>query len=487
MNKKGFIATSLIYSFFLIFCALLLSYISVYLHNKVLLTKITNEIKENLNNNKTIEEVVNNNGAGVYIKLPVYSDGVEINSGISWIAYGLTSDSKNVTLVSDDSIFRTTNYTSTTKTNLDDNYKTIRSLYLNNATYYTKKSWDSFNSITNSDIKSLFIDPSTVLLTKTCTSPKVSVVPDNYPNYDATTSSNDYEYYSGYLVYEEGTNTFERCVKSCSYCADTDTSPYTESCDSAGPKIVSDLVYTEGNVKLIGTRAVIEIPISTEIVGGDGTKSNPFIVNYYVTDGLVYHLDAKNSTGQLKNSSTTSIYDLSNKHLGSINGSISAISSTDGKAATFSNDTSTPLIMNDIVNKTSYPYGYTIEVVTNPNIGVTLKTSSTTITINNNVVITPGSSSSSITSYLSTDLTYDSIAIVFTNNSGTTTYDVYVNGTKINNVAVTGTAAISTSNTNDSLKIVSNSNISSLRVYNRALTSSEVMNNYMVDKSWVLK
>ena len=50
MNNKGFIATSLIYSFFLIFITLFLTIIADYLQNKVLLNTIEKGIKEDINN-----------------------------------------------------------------------------------------------------------------------------------------------------------------------------------------------------------------------------------------------------------------------------------------------------------------------------------------------------------------------------------------------------------------------------------------------------
>ena len=49
MNKKGFIATSLIYSFFLVFIALFLTIIADYLQDKVLLNTIEEGIKADLN------------------------------------------------------------------------------------------------------------------------------------------------------------------------------------------------------------------------------------------------------------------------------------------------------------------------------------------------------------------------------------------------------------------------------------------------------
>lgn len=56
MNKKGFIATSLIYSFFLIFVTLFLSVIADYLQNKVLLNTIERDIKDTITNTRSITD-----------------------------------------------------------------------------------------------------------------------------------------------------------------------------------------------------------------------------------------------------------------------------------------------------------------------------------------------------------------------------------------------------------------------------------------------
>lgn len=53
-KKNGFIATSLIYSFFLVFITLFLTIIADYLQNKVLLNTIESDIKEDLNGTKNI-------------------------------------------------------------------------------------------------------------------------------------------------------------------------------------------------------------------------------------------------------------------------------------------------------------------------------------------------------------------------------------------------------------------------------------------------
>lgn len=56
MNKNGFIATSLIYSFFLIFITLFLTIIADYLQDKVLLNTIEKGIKDELNSTMGIND-----------------------------------------------------------------------------------------------------------------------------------------------------------------------------------------------------------------------------------------------------------------------------------------------------------------------------------------------------------------------------------------------------------------------------------------------
>lgn len=59
-KKNGFIATSLIYSFFLIFITLFLTIIADYLQNKVLLNTIESDIKEEITNSRTIVDFKTN-------------------------------------------------------------------------------------------------------------------------------------------------------------------------------------------------------------------------------------------------------------------------------------------------------------------------------------------------------------------------------------------------------------------------------------------
>lgn len=48
MNKKGFLSTSLVYSFFLVFLMLLLFIVSNLINNRILVTRINNQIKEDI-------------------------------------------------------------------------------------------------------------------------------------------------------------------------------------------------------------------------------------------------------------------------------------------------------------------------------------------------------------------------------------------------------------------------------------------------------
>lgn len=57
MNKKGFIATSLLYSFFLVFCALILLYVANMAHSALLLSKEVDEINKDIHTSKKIENV----------------------------------------------------------------------------------------------------------------------------------------------------------------------------------------------------------------------------------------------------------------------------------------------------------------------------------------------------------------------------------------------------------------------------------------------
>lgn len=93
MKNKGFIATSLIYSFFLVFCAVLLSYIGVNVHNKNLLKRANDDIRTDLQGKKLKDAPI-----GAYVNLNMSHPNYKIE-GIDWIVFN--SDEKETLLVSD--------------------------------------------------------------------------------------------------------------------------------------------------------------------------------------------------------------------------------------------------------------------------------------------------------------------------------------------------------------------------------------------------
>ena len=100
MNKKGFIATSLIYSFFLIFITLFLTIIADYLQNKVLLNTIENGIKEEINKGMgcsnfsiTDQLVFQGNTFSSYIDTNINKDG-----SVLYKIINITCDGDNGTI-----------------------------------------------------------------------------------------------------------------------------------------------------------------------------------------------------------------------------------------------------------------------------------------------------------------------------------------------------------------------------------------------------
>ncbi len=109
MRKNGFIATSLLYSFFLVFCALLVGLVGNYLHNQILLNNVIDGVKEDLSRKLTIADVK----VGDRVKMPLFIYGKTTDT--EWIVSAKDSDS--VTVVTKDVEFTTNLYNN--KTALD--------------------------------------------------------------------------------------------------------------------------------------------------------------------------------------------------------------------------------------------------------------------------------------------------------------------------------------------------------------------------------
>lgn len=96
MNKKGFIATSLIYSFFLVFVTLFLVIIADYLQNKVLLNTIEKGIKDELNTSIGILDL--EVGQIFTFDRDLTIDGVPFGIDSTWILAGIDYNNKDIVL-----------------------------------------------------------------------------------------------------------------------------------------------------------------------------------------------------------------------------------------------------------------------------------------------------------------------------------------------------------------------------------------------------
>lgn len=101
MKKNGFIATSILYSFFLVFISLFVALVSTYLHNRILLSKINESAIETLmeiNNTKISDLEV-----GDYIKFDTNKAGSALNENAMWIVASISEngESKTVYFMSD--------------------------------------------------------------------------------------------------------------------------------------------------------------------------------------------------------------------------------------------------------------------------------------------------------------------------------------------------------------------------------------------------
>ena len=125
MNNKGFIATSLIYSFFLIFITLFLTIIADYLQNKVLLNTIEKGIKDDINSTIGIQDFE----VGSFIGITVSCDNV--NGAELYVISKVDYNNNEIILYSLDKTDSNGN------ANDNDILKDIDTGYMN-ATYYNK-------------------------------------------------------------------------------------------------------------------------------------------------------------------------------------------------------------------------------------------------------------------------------------------------------------------------------------------------------------
>lgn len=95
MNKKGFIATSLLYSFFLVLCAILIAFVGLLVHNTALINKQINMIEEDLHRNLTLNDA----NKGEYFRLNICSKSVFFSPDDKMNYFLVSNDGNNVRLL----------------------------------------------------------------------------------------------------------------------------------------------------------------------------------------------------------------------------------------------------------------------------------------------------------------------------------------------------------------------------------------------------
>lgn len=224
MNKKGFIATSLLYSFFLLFCGLILLFIGNISHKSILFNKEVDKINEDLHSTTYL----NNAKIGTYFRLNICiaEDKKDYFDQASTLDYMLFDNNNN-----NNALFISKNYSfKLNSLELLDNI--LNSIYVKNGSAkinsrsMTKNDYDLINGLSDKEglIYSDFNDSSRYLLV------------------------NDRNNYSSSLVFEIK-NKYVRAITS------------------------NDISDENTFVRL-----VFEINNSTMIIGGDGTSSNPYIL-----------------------------------------------------------------------------------------------------------------------------------------------------------------------------------------------------------------
>ncbi|MDD4187390.1 MAG: hypothetical protein PHX04_01270 [Bacilli bacterium] len=429
-KNNGFIATSLLYSFFLIFCAILLSLVGNFLHNRTLHNNTISKIKENLSNAGRL--TLSNAEIGSYVKMPVFCSGLTINfKNTNWIVSSINSD-KTITLVSDNIVMMSNSTKDPEELQLLVNH--FYNMYTtgltdkNYLTYFTKELIDDFEDIDDVFLKKALLS-----------------------------SNNEYFYY------DESNNSFYLYRNSCNE---------NDECE-----VIKDTDLTQ-----YGLRLVMTVSIDTPVSSGIGVLNNPYEILYYTHENsleksLVLHYDNLNPSANNGFETTSDfIKDLSGTNLdGTLDTGTYTNDQTEGITIPLSSIINTNLNIYEVLNSLN---GYTIEFraknyltfESNPDYSTYF------IILDNNTDL------SIYWENNPTGLTTDSFnTISLVKKTGFDNLDIYINGeflkhtfdlpTAINNVLYIGG-----STNNDIFK--------SIRVYNTALTEAELMHNYNVDLRW---
>lgn len=235
MNKKGFIATSLLYSFFLLFCALILVFIGNMAQKSLLLNKEIDQINEDLHSIKYLKDAK----IGSYFRLNVCVSSSYFNNAdtLDYIIFdnGTTDENNMASLISKNYSFK------------------LNSLeLLNNILGYisVKQSENTIESrsMTINDYEQ-----------------KISKIEDKKVRKLLIYS--DFNYDTMYLLAADKKKYTNSKVIEIKENIDKNTIP-----------AIQNLNNNDINNEKVFVRLVFDIHNETMIIGGDGTSTNPFIL-----------------------------------------------------------------------------------------------------------------------------------------------------------------------------------------------------------------
>ncbi len=438
-KNKGFIATSLLYSFFLVFCALLLALVGSFMHNRVLLDHTVENIKKDLSTatNKTLilTEV------GDYVKIPLFSSRADINlENVKWIVAGHDASNKTITLVSDNVVVMTNNYRNINLFNEEVN--SYFNLYTTGST-----SGSYVRSLTNQDITN-FQSISNITIRK-------ALLSEGNPFLYRNTSNNRF------YLYRYTCTTSDTC------------------------SVTTNQLLQTTNTNLYGLRLMITLADTTPIASGAGTINDPYNLLYYIyqkdnNNVLKLHYDYLNTTKNLGFQTTiNTITDLSGNNYNGTFTSNHTNSLSDGITFSIVKSLQTDLQICSVFSSN----GYSIELLSKRNISLVANPS------NQNIFDITGNGSS--TNLRGQGIVFGDVTpnvfhtYSFIKRPGSNIM-IYIDG-KYKQTSVTANfpcilsnvlflGAVNGSGTNGYLK--------SLRFYKTALTDAEILRNYNVDQRW---
>lgn len=238
MGKSGFIATSLLYSFFLLFCALILVFAINIGHNSILLNKEKDKINEDIHSNKRIMHAE----VGSYFRLNVCVDKDKSSLFNS-------ADTMDYILFQNDDnglghfVAKNLSYKLNSLELLNE---ILNLVYVKNeqdkitSRSMSMKDYDIITGIENENIKNIILNSDFDDDSKNKEKGKNSV--------KYLLANNSKNYYVDSKVY----NVYEKTIG-----------------DVSSKDIIEDKIFV---------RLVFDINSLTKIIGGDGTLSNPYVL-----------------------------------------------------------------------------------------------------------------------------------------------------------------------------------------------------------------